>query len=61
MPYMCISIFIIPGKGGHHTDDYIDQTKVFFKCNICEFEFQADPDFIPIKCPQCGSEENYRV
>ena len=42
-------------------DDFVDQSKVFFRCTVCEFEFQADPNFIPIKCPQCGSEENYRI
>jgi predicted Zn-ribbon and HTH transcriptional regulator len=42
-------------------NDFVDQSKVFFRCAVCEFEFQADPDFIPIKCPQCGSEDNYRV
>jgi len=42
-------------------DDYVDQSMVFFKCNICEFEFQTDPNFIPIVCPQCGSEDTYRI
>jgi len=39
----------------------IDQSKVFFRCNVCEFVFQDDPNFFPITCPQCGSEETERV
>jgi len=42
-------------------DDFIDQSKVFFRCTFCEFEFQADSNFISIKCPQCVSGENYWV
>ncbi|MFP4654630.1 MAG: hypothetical protein ACLFMM_02970 [Methanohalobium sp.] len=41
--------------------DNIDQSMVFFRCSICNFEFQANPDFIPIKCPQCGSEDTQRT
>lgn len=39
----------------------IDQSKVFFICNICEYVFEADPNFIPIKCPMCGSENTKRT
>ncbi|SNY21221.1 MULTISPECIES: hypothetical protein [Methanohalophilus] len=41
--------------------DDIDQSKVYFVCNTCSFVFQADPNFIPIKCPQCGSEDTVRT
>ncbi|MHC1583791.1 MAG: hypothetical protein ACXQTM_04070 [Methanosarcinales archaeon] len=40
--------------------DKIDQSKVYYECCICGFVFQADPNFIPILCPQCGSEEAVR-
>ncbi len=39
----------------------VDQTKVFFLCKTCKFVFEADPDFFPIKCPQCGSEDTMRT
>jgi predicted Zn-ribbon and HTH transcriptional regulator len=42
-------------------EDGIDPNKVYFKCNVCEFVFQDDPNFIPIKCPQCGSENTMRI
>ncbi|WP_462272504.1 hypothetical protein [Methanohalophilus sp.] len=41
--------------------DGIDQAKVYFVCNTCSFVFQADPNFMPIKCPQCGSEDTVRT
>ena len=37
----------------------LNQDAVFFRCRICSFEFQADPNFIPIPCPQCGSAGLY--
>ncbi|MEL4306348.1 MULTISPECIES: hypothetical protein [Methanococcoides] len=39
----------------------IDQSMVYFRCNVCEFVFQADPNFFPITCPQCGSEDTSRT
>ncbi|MEA1945617.1 MAG: hypothetical protein U9N07_09890 [Euryarchaeota archaeon] len=41
--------------------DDIDQSMVYFVCNVCEFTFQSDPDIAPIKCPQCGSEDVSRT
>jgi hypothetical protein len=29
-----------------------DQSKVYFRCNVCDFIFQADTNFVPIKCPR---------
>lgn len=42
-------------------EEEIDQSVVFFRCGVCSFEFQADPDFVPIPCPQCGSEDTKRA
>lgn len=39
----------------------VDQSAVFFKCNVCSFEFETDPNFIPILCPQCGTEDTERI
>lgn len=39
----------------------VDQDKVFFRCNTCNFVFQHDPFTVPIKCPQCGSEDTERT
>ncbi|MDD5617389.1 MAG: hypothetical protein PHH85_14460 [Candidatus Methanoperedens sp.] len=39
----------------------VDQSAVFFRCRVCSFEFEADPNFIPIKCPQCASEDTERI
>ncbi|SNQ60896.1 hypothetical protein [Candidatus Methanoperedens nitratireducens] len=39
----------------------VNQSAAFFKCNICGFVFEADPNFIPIPCPQCGSEDTART
>ncbi|MDO8726268.1 MAG: hypothetical protein Q7J35_09405 [Candidatus Methanoperedens sp.] len=39
----------------------VDQSAVFFRCHVCSFEFEADPNFIPILCPQCGSEDTERI
>jgi len=58
---MYIRIHVSHDYRGDNMDDYVDQSMVFFKCNICEFEFQADPNFIPIVCSQCGSEDTYRI
>ncbi len=41
--------------------DDIDQSMVYFACNVCEFMFQSDPNFVPIVCPQCGSENVVRT
>ncbi|MDY6966167.1 MAG: hypothetical protein SVM80_09425 [Halobacteriota archaeon] len=38
----------------------IDQNKVYFKCNVCEYVFQADPEIL-IKCPMCGTEDVSRT
>ena len=38
----------------------IDQTKVFFKCNLCEHVFQEDPDAL-VKCPLCETENVSRT
>jgi len=38
----------------------IDQSKVFFKCNVCEHVFQADPDSL-VKCPLCETENVSRT
>jgi len=43
------------------TMDDIDQSMVYFVCNICEFTFQTDPNFAPITCPQCGSADVMRT
>lgn len=49
----------------HHviiiTMDDIDQSMVYFVCGVCGFTFQSDPNFIPITCPQCGSENVART
>ncbi|WP_406660712.1 hypothetical protein V7O66_12840 [Methanolobus sp. ZRKC3] len=34
---------------------------VYFRCNVCEFTFQEDPNRFPVKCLQCGSEDVYRI
>ncbi|MBU4076442.1 MAG: hydrogenase maturation nickel metallochaperone HypA [Euryarchaeota archaeon] len=39
----------------------INQEAVFFRCRVCSFEFETDPNFTPIKCPQCGSEDTEPV
>jgi len=39
----------------------VNQAAVFFRCSVCSFEFEADPNFIPIPCPQCGSEETGKI
>ncbi|MDO9097835.1 MAG: hypothetical protein Q7U60_06925 [Candidatus Methanoperedens sp.] len=39
----------------------VNQSAVFFICSVCSFEFEADPNFIPIPCPQCGSEDTERI
>ncbi|MBP2029860.1 rubrerythrin [Methanohalophilus levihalophilus] len=39
----------------------IDQSKVYYRCTVCDFVFQDDPNFFPIICPQCGSEETERT
>jgi rubrerythrin len=39
----------------------VDQSAVFFICKVCGFEFEADPNFIPIPCPQCGTEDTERI
>lgn len=41
--------------------DDVNQSMVYFRCNVCDFVFQADPNFVPIKCPQCGSEDTVRT
>jgi predicted Zn-ribbon and HTH transcriptional regulator len=41
--------------------DEFDSSTVYFKCNVCEFTFQEDPDRFPVKCLQCGSEDVYRI
>jgi predicted Zn-ribbon and HTH transcriptional regulator len=45
------------------SEDYlgVDQSKVFFICKSCDFVFEADPNFMPILCPQCGSEDTDRT
>jgi len=39
----------------------VNQLAVFFRCGVCNFEFEADPNFIPIPCPQCASEDTVRI
>jgi predicted Zn-ribbon and HTH transcriptional regulator len=39
----------------------IDQSKVFFLCKTCGFVFEEDPDLVPVRCPQCGSEDTART
>ncbi|MFZ3060454.1 MAG: hypothetical protein WA102_12065 [Candidatus Methanoperedens sp.] len=39
----------------------LNLSAVFFRCMVCSFEFEADPNFTPIPCPQCGSEDTARV
>ena len=39
----------------------MDQSMVYFVCNVCDFTFQADPSFDMITCPQCGSENVMRT
>ncbi|WP_268921590.1 hypothetical protein [Methanolobus halotolerans] len=34
-----------------------DSSKVYFRCNVCEYTFQENPDMFPIKCFQCSSED----
>lgn len=41
-------------------DDYNSST-VYFRCNICDFLFQEDPERFPVKCFQCGSENVSRT
>lgn len=41
--------------------DDIDQSKVYFVCRTCNYVFEADPNFCPIVCPQCGSEDTMRT
>ena len=43
------------------TMDDIDQSMVYFACTVCDFTFQSDPNFVPIICPQCGSENVVRT
>ncbi|MFP4632601.1 MAG: zinc-ribbon domain-containing protein [Halobacteriota archaeon] len=39
----------------------VDQGKVFFECETCGHEFQADPNQDFQDCPQCGSRETRRI
>ena len=39
----------------------VNQNAVFFRCTVCDFVFEADPNFVPIPCPQCGSEATERT
>nr|MCR5853512.1 hypothetical protein [Methanophagales archaeon] len=39
----------------------LDAGKVFFVCNICGYVFQEDPFKMPVRCPQCGSEDVSRT
>ncbi|WP_406655502.1 hypothetical protein V7O62_06855 [Methanolobus sp. ZRKC2] len=41
-------------------DEY-DSSKVYFRCNVCDHMFQENPDFFPIKCFQCSSENVSRL
>ncbi|MCQ6961923.1 hypothetical protein PV02_01695 [Methanolobus chelungpuianus] len=46
--------------GGKLMDDYNSST-VYFRCNICDFLFQEDPERFPVRCFQCGSENVSRA
>lgn len=39
----------------------LDRYKVYFSCKLCGYLFEEDPDKMPIRCPQCGSEDTERV
>ena len=39
----------------------IDRDKVFFSCLVCGYIFEEDPEKMPIRCPQCGSEDTERI
>ena len=39
----------------------IDRGKVFYVCKVCSHVFQEDPNKMPIRCPQCGSENTERT
>jgi len=39
----------------------VNQNMVYFECDVCGFEFQDDPNKDFQKCPQCDSEETFRV
>jgi Zn finger protein HypA/HybF involved in hydrogenase expression len=39
----------------------IDQSKVFFRCTVCDFVFQDEPNFFSIIVPRCGSEDTERI
>lgn len=51
--------------GGRNNSDRgsrgVDQSKVYFDCNVCRHRFQADPNQDFINCPQCGSDDTSRV
>jgi len=39
----------------------LDQNKVYFSCKVCGYLFEEDPDLMPIRCPQCDSEDTEKV
>lgn len=41
--------------------DEIDRDRVFFRCRACDYIFEEDPEKMPVRCPQCGSEDTERT
>ena len=39
----------------------VNQNAVFFRCNVCDHEFQDDPNQDFQECPQCGSDDTMRI
>lgn len=39
----------------------VDQSKVYYDCNVCQYRFQENPNQDFIECPQCGSDDTMRI
>ena len=39
----------------------LDREKVFFICTACGYLFTENPERMPVRCPQCDSEDTERV
>jgi rubrerythrin len=46
--------------GGKMTFE-MDRKRVFYICKVCGYVFLEDPGKMPIRCPQCDSENTERT
>lgn len=37
------------------------ETQVYFSCKACGYLFMADPELMPVRCPQCDSEDTEKI